>query len=241
MKTAASKANSEQARGSLRAAEQLAEWITSGRYTLNSQLPAERDLASMLHLSRSGLREALKRLEEEGRIWRRVGMGTFVGSRPRSTHCSPEALGSTTTLAEILEARSLIEPIVARLSAQRAGRSDIAMMDQYAAFARKAKTWGEWEKWDELLHAAIAEASGNGLMINTVSQLFEVKLHPRWTFRRATLFNPSLVMRYDAEHRAVIACIRTGDSEGAETAMRHHMLGLSATVGPTISNASPSV
>jgi len=220
------------------AAKQLTEWIASARYPLHSRLPPERKLADLLHLPRGKLREALQVLEDEGLIWRRVGMGTFVGGRPRSIRCHPESLGAATTLTEILEARALIEPIVARLCAQRAGRADIVMIEQYSAFANKARTWAEWEKWDGLLHAAIAEASGNGLLINTIDQLFRIKMHPRWTFRRAAHFDPVLSARYAAEHRAVISCILGRDGDGAEDAMRRHMLGLSMTVGPTISNGA---
>ena len=145
-------------------AKQLIEWIASARYPLHSQLPPERELAALLNTPRGKLREALKMLEEEGRIWRRVGMGTFVGGRPRSTGSLPESLGAATTLSEILEARFLIEPLVARLAAQRAGQADIGMIEQYSFAANKAETWAEWERWDELLHRAIAEASGNGIL-----------------------------------------------------------------------------
>lgn len=66
------------------AAEQLTKWIASARYPMHGRLPPERELAGLLAMPRAKLREALKLLEEEGRIWRRVGMGTFVGGRPRS-------------------------------------------------------------------------------------------------------------------------------------------------------------
>ena len=220
------------------AAKQLAGWIASARYPLHSQLPPERELAMQLQMPRGKLREALKLLEEEGRIWRRVGMGTFVGGRPRSTRSLPESLGAATTLAEILEARFLIEPLVARLAAQRAERADVVMIEQYSLAASKAETWAEWEKWDELLHRAIVEASGNGILINTIDQLLRIKTHSRWTVQKAGTFNPALTARYGGEHRAVISCIIGRDGEGAEAAMRRHMLGLKLTVGPAIAQAA---
>ena len=179
------------------------------------------------------------RLEEEGRIWRRVGMGTFVGSRPRSIRSAPEALGDATTLNEILEARALIEPMVARLAAQRAEEADVQMIERYAAAANAARSWAEWEKWDDLLHRAIAEASGNGLLINAIDHLFRVKMHRRWTIQRAANFNGALTARYGREHTAIISRIVGRDCEGAEAAMRRHMVGLSMTVGPAISNKAP--
>lgn len=189
----------------------------------------------MLRLSRAKVREALHKLESDGRIWRRVGLGTFVGGHPRLTGFAPEALACATTLADILEARSTVEPIVARLSAQRAGKAEVSMIEHYAAAADKARNWAEWEKWDDLLHRAIAEASGNGLLISMVDQLMRIKTHPRWTIKRAARFDPELAARYGREHRAVVSRVIGRDGEGAEAAMRRHMLGLRLTVGPATS------
>lgn len=220
------------------AARQLTQWIASARYPLHSRLPPERELAVLLQMPRGKLRESLKLLEEEGRIWRGVGIGTFVGGRPRSTRSHPASLGAATTLSEILEARYLIEPLVARLAAQRAEHVDIDMLEQYSLAANKAQTWATWEKWDELLHRAIVEASGNGILISMIDQILQIKLHSRWTVQRIGKFDAALTARYGREHRAVISCIIGHDGEGAEAAMRRHMLGLSQTVGPAIGRSS---
>ncbi|MGE4242364.1 FadR/GntR family transcriptional regulator [Ramlibacter sp.] len=220
------------------AANPLADLLTSATYPLHSRLPPERELAETLNLPRGKVRQALKQLEDEGRIWRRVGMGTFVGGRPRSIQSRPESLGGATTLNELFEMRSLVEPIVAGLAALRAEEADIAMMRQYSARADTSTNWADWERWDELLHRAIVEASGNGLLINTIDQLLRIKAHPRWTIKRASAFDPALTARYGREHAAVIHCIAERDSEGAKAAMHQHMLGVSTTVGPAISNRS---
>lgn len=225
--------------GITRTAEQLTEWILSARYPLHSRLPPERELAAQLRLPRGQLREALKVLEEEGRIWRRVGMGTFVGGRPQSVQSRPESLGSATTLNELLEARFLIEPIVARLAAQRVEEAELAMIRQYFRHASEAQSWDEWAKWDALFHRAISEASGNGVMINSIDQLFRMKTHSRWTLQRDVPFDPVLTARYTSEHLAVLSCIAERDAEGAEAAMRRHMLGLGETVGPMLAKPPP--
>lgn len=217
------------------AAKQVSHWITSARYPLHSRLPAERELAVMLRLPRAKVREALQVLEDDGRIWRRVGMGTFVGGRPRLIGSPAESLAAVTSLTDILEARSAIEPVVARLSAQRAGQVDVTMIEHYAATADKARSWAEWERWDDLLHRAIAEASGNGLLISMVDQLLRIKTHPRWTIERAAKFDPALALRYGREHQAVISRVIGQDGKGAEAAMRRHMLSLSLTIGPAVS------
>jgi DNA-binding FadR family transcriptional regulator len=222
--------------GAQSALDRLSALLASATYPLHSRLPPERELAEMLKLPRGQVRAALKHLEDEGRIWRRVGMGTFVGGRPRSVQSRPESLGGETTLNELFEMRSLVEPMAAGLAALRAEKADIDMMREYSDRADRARNWAEWEKWDELLHRAIVEASGNGLLINTIDQLLRIKAHPRWTITRASAFDPALTARYGREHAALIYRISEQDSEGAKAAMQAHMLGVSMTVGPAISN-----
>lgn len=214
----------------------LCEWIDSGRFPIHSRLPPERELAQTLHVSRGKVREALFKLETDGRIWRHVGMGTFVGCRPASIRSTPELLGGATTLTEILEARSSIEPIVARLAAVRAELNELNMIKKYFSLARKASSWGEWEKWDGLFHRAVADASGNGILISLIDQLLRIKMHPRWTITRARTFDQALIRRYSDEHSVLLSAIANRDPEGAGAAMRRHMLALSLTVGPLVTS-----
>lgn len=108
--------------------EKLGQLLKSDRYPLHSRLPPERQLCALLQVSRTTLRKGLDALESEGRIWRHVGKGTFVGGRPQSVQSCAEALGADTTLSELLEARTLVEPQAARLAALRAESADIALM-----------------------------------------------------------------------------------------------------------------
>lgn len=212
----------------------LNEWLESARFPTHSRLPPEREIAQTLQLSRGKVRQALLQLETDGRIWRHVGRGTFVGCRPASIHSSPESLGRATTLSEILEARSAIEPVVARLAALRAEVHEVGMIKKYFTMAQKCTSWSEWEKWDDLFHRAVAEASGNGILISSVDQLLRIKTHPRWTLAKATTFDPALIQRYSDEHFALLNAITGRDSESADAAMKRHMLTLSLTVGPVV-------
>ena len=56
--------------------------LESGQYPPQSKMPPERALAVKLGITRTALRKALSTLEAQNRIWRHVGRGTFVGSRP---------------------------------------------------------------------------------------------------------------------------------------------------------------
>ena len=79
--------------------------LRENRFQPQSRLPSERELAKQLAVSRMSLRTGLERLEADGRIWRHVGQGTFVGPRPEMP---PKQLGfitANTSPAEVLEAR----------------------------------------------------------------------------------------------------------------------------------------
>jgi DNA-binding FadR family transcriptional regulator len=110
------------------------EFLAAQSLRPQQRLPAERDLADQLGLTRNRLRGALRRLETEGLIWRHVGQGTFFGAKPprgRLPH-DDEAIGDSTNPGEILEARLALEPELARLAALRATASEIAKMEDCA-------------------------------------------------------------------------------------------------------------
>ena len=158
--------------------------------------------------------------------------------RPQSVQSCAKALGADTTLSELLEARTLIEPQAARLAALRAEPADLTRMKRYEACAAAAEDWASWDRWDELFHRGIVEATGNGLMISIVDQILRVKKQTRWTITRAGMFDPNLRNRYSSEHRAVVASIEAHDLKGAENAMNRHMQGISSSIGPVISRAA---
>lgn len=234
-----SRPDSRTSRLSCRVAEDLNRFLSSDRYPLHSRLPPERQLCKLLQVSRIALRHGLDELEKEGQIWRHVGKGTFVGGRPQSVQSCAEALGADTTLSELLEARTLIEPQAARLAALRAEPSDLTRLKRYESLAATSQDWASWDQWDELFHRGIAEASGNGLIISIVDHIIRVKKQTRWTITRAKMFDPDLRDRYSHEHLAIVTSIEAHDLKGAESAMGRHMQGISSSIGPvTLRRAS---
>lgn len=230
----------QEARGETRRiADDLNRILSSDRFPLHTRLPSERQLCELLRVGRTSLRSGLDELEREGRIWRHVGKGTFVGGRPQSVQSCAEALGASTTLSELLEARRLIEPQVARLAALRAEAADLEVLHHYETSAARAVDWEEWDRWDELFHRAMAEASGNGFLISTVDQILRAKKRTRWTITRAKVFDPDLRDRYSAEHLAVAAAVAAHDPEAAEQAMTRHIAGISRSIGPATTRDRP--
>jgi DNA-binding FadR family transcriptional regulator len=78
-------------------AEQLRQLMVSGEFALGSRLPAERDLAVQLGVSRPSVREALIALEVEGMIEVRTGSGIYVQAKHRPKSTASACAESTTT------------------------------------------------------------------------------------------------------------------------------------------------
>ena len=103
-------------------ADQIAGLIAKGEFPNGSRLPAERELASKLGVSRASLREAIISLEIAGLVEVRVGTGIFVKAR---TGSGSDAHDAGPGPFELLNARKLIEGEIAALAAKRATAPDI--------------------------------------------------------------------------------------------------------------------
>jgi len=74
------------------------------------QLPTERELAEQMGGGRRAVRRALEVLEAEGRIWRRQGAGTFLGTEPHQPERHLKKLPEVTNMLEVMEVRLRLEP-----------------------------------------------------------------------------------------------------------------------------------
>src|SRR5689334_18399594 len=95
------------------ALQELRTMLSEIDVTAESRLPPERDLARRFGVQRPALRKALAVLESEGQIWRHVGKGTFVGSRPSVAQGDVTAIARQTNPSEVMGTRVLLEPEVA--------------------------------------------------------------------------------------------------------------------------------
>lgn len=131
--------------------EQLKRRIVEGEVRPGAALPAERTLATMLGVNRNAVREGLKRLEQAGLVAIRQGGATQVLDYRR--HAGLELLSSllvrsdggidTAVVRSIVELRSELGPIVARLASERAGKDQHAALLAIVAEMRAAKDRGD--------------------------------------------------------------------------------------------------
>lgn len=207
----------------------LRDFIAGGDYNPGDRLPPERELIGSLGMSRSTLRKALDTLEREGAIWRHVGKGTFVASP-----LGPSPFGAVTEISQqltpvkMMRARLSIEPAIAREAAINASPGAIARIKAAMEGAAEAPDWDEYEKQDDLLHRAIAEACDNIMLLSLFDHLNQVRRAVAWnTVIRGTQRPPRDHTSF-SEHRRITAAIEACDPTEAHDAMRKHIGSVSA-------------
>jgi DNA-binding FadR family transcriptional regulator len=200
----------------------LRELIEMTGRTGEQRLPPEPKLSELLGVSRGKLRTLLKRVEEEGLIWRHVGKGTFVGPRDLTAEAqSPLPI----SLGDIMDARLVLEPQLAAQAAIHSTAADLQAMDSCLAEMSAAQSLALWRRLDERLHRAIAEASHNMLLLLLYDTL-RTQGRTSLDNRIDAVFGAAMATATavsDGEHRVLVDAIRAHDPERAEQSMRDHL------------------
>ena len=167
-------------------------------------------------------------LEAEGQIWRHVGKGTFVGSRPTIAHGDVDAIARKTNPGEVMRTRILLEPEVAAVAALNATPAHVAEMRVCLQKSRAAATWRQYEAWDTRLHRVIAEATQNYLLLALLDTLNAVRRTVTWGRLRPTGSAPTPDHHSFGEHEAIVDAIKDRDRDRAREAMRAHLVNVRA-------------
>lgn len=209
-----------------RVAEDIGARIDNGSWPDGYRVPAERQLAQRYGLARNTVRRALRALEEQGRLVRRVGQGTFVSAPAAGPS---HALGLRTrqaSPADVMEVRLIIEPQVAALAAHRATAEELAEIESCLRAGAAARGMAEFEQWDARLHLAIFRASRNGVMIDYCQAINAARNQPRWYHLKSRSFTGAVRDEYNAQHEAIVRAIRDRDAEGARREMSAHLVAI---------------
>lgn len=201
---------------------QLRAWLTRHDLAAGTRLPPERELSEILGVSRGDLRKALARLEAEGQLWRHVGKGTFTGSK-RVEVMSLADIDRMTNPAEVMRTRLLIEPTIAREAALNATSQDVEALRACLARTHAATTWRRYETADNDLHRAIAEATGNRLLLALFDALNSVRRAVVWGMLRSGQERPPADHHSFAEHDRIVEAIERRDLEGSARTMHMHL------------------
>lgn len=203
-----------------RVAAQLIDQLQSGVFSVGDKMPAERDLAVSMGVSRPVVREAMLALEVLGLIEVRLGAGTFVTRMPGET----DAPRFNISPFELLEARLVIEGEAAALAAVHVTDEEIAKLESLVeAIREQNEDHIAEENADMAFHLAIARATRNSAMEKTVEDLWI----QRWASAECKLLleqaRTANVLPVVEEHTAIVEALRDRDPSLARAAMRAHL------------------
>ncbi|WP_172123460.1 FCD domain-containing protein [Devosia sp. 919] len=186
------------------------------------RLPPERELAEALGVGRSALRKGLAVLQAEGHIWRQVGKGTFWGSRPFDNFADVSAMAKRSNPIEVMGARSVFEPEIARAAALNATPAQVAEMRNCIARTLEAASWRQYELWDNRLHRLIGESTQNSLLLGLLDTLNAVRREVTWGRLRGP-DRPARDHHSFVEHQQLVDAIADRDTSRAAAVMRQHL------------------
>ena len=220
-------------------AAELQEWLRSGELAPGARLPAERDLANRLGVSRTSLRDALRRLELLGHLEVRHGGGTYIRTPDSDTLSQPfQDLVSAWPhrAADLLEFRLLLEPEVAALAAARLTPDGEAELR--ASLERQRRLGPDSARLtreDVQFHEVIARLAGNTVVLRVLGTLRAVLSDLRtFTLPAARLERTVL------DHERIAAAVLTAQPEAARQAMRDHLREVTETYHRAVQGAPPA-
>ena len=203
---------------------QLKAWLAQKELPAGGRLPPERELCELLGVTRGGLRKALAILERDGELWRQVGKGTFIGSKPQEQTLSVANIAEGSNPMEIMQARLMFEPMLASEAAVHATGSDLEELSRCIRLQREAATWRQYENADNRFHRIIAEATGNSVLVSLFDQLNAVRRAVVWGRLRKNPDHPPTSHHSFSQHEAIAKAISERDPQAAYQGMYDHLL-----------------
>lgn len=204
-------------------AEQIRELIRSKALRPGDRIPAERELAAMLGVSRPSVREAMIALEAAGFIEVRTGDGTYVRQLPGTQPLMPWSKDGDPGPGplEQFQARRLIEPELAMKAALLATDQEITelsrLVDEMAEVYPKLGDFDD--KLGHRFHTSLARAARNGILAQMVEHLWDLRDSEMWRHLRRRVVTPENRKRAVEDRRRIVAALRERNPSGARAAM----------------------
>lgn len=203
------------------AANQIINYIQENKLVPEDKLPTEYELATMLAVSRSTIREAFKILVSRNILESRQGAGTFISDK-RGIPTDPLGLtfiGDSSSLAlDLINVRLMFEPEIAALATINATKENLqAIEDACTATEAAINAESSYYPEDILFHKAIADASGN-LVVQNLVPIIHSSIKQSIAATSDALRGQTLL-----QHRKITNCIKDGDFQGARYAMILHL------------------
>lgn len=206
------------------AAEILALLATKG-VKAGERLPSERTLADQFEVSRTSVREAIIALELQGAVEVRGGSGAYLIQTPATATQTPVFMPEAGPGPfELLRARCLIESEIAAAAAEVRKDADLdrifeALADMRLHMDDKVAN----EAADRRFHLHIAEATGNSVLLQMVTALWDHAKGPVWAKIDSHFHSPALRVSSQEDHQRVLDALIARDPVAARAAMKAHL------------------
>lgn len=208
--------------------EELTGLIRTGAIQPGEKLPTESAIVKQHGVSRTVVREAISRLQANGLVETRHGIGTFVLEPPtsRPLNLDISTLNKVRDIIAILELRLSVENEAASMAARRRTDAQLeAMRQALDAFSDPNASTASCVEADKRFHLLIAEATGNHYFLEILEHLGNTVI-PRSRVATEKLTGDDqekYLERVNREHEDIYNAIRRQDPEAARAAMRTHL------------------
>ena len=206
----------------------LVSAIVTGEVAPGDVLPPEGTLSQQFAVSRTVIRESVKRVEEKGLVTVSQGRGTIVNPAAQWNVLDPDVLSALVdhddkleVLDELAIVRGSLEATMARAAAERQTPERTAeLREAFERAAAQLDNLSAYNEADAAFHDVVMEQSGNRLAANITRILFQ-RARESSRFTGKTSDNAAAMAL--EEHRAILDAIAAGDGNTAATAMREHI------------------
>lgn len=215
-------------RKSALAADQVLAAIKSGALQVGEKLPSERELATILAVSRTAIREAFVALSMAGVVETRIGDGSYVAAPPEERPASAVAAlrAAGIDVLDIWRAKQEIETVILVEAVPRVSEKDIETLQDIAEQMAESVTLGAYQGFSLAnisFHLRIAEiADKPGLkraensLLRVTQQIYKPAELPKFDFLHDHLY------RAYVTHTEILRVLREGKPEDAAAAMEEH-------------------
>lgn len=213
------------------AAEELQKLIQEKRLQPGDQLPAQRELAEQLGVSRASLREALTALETLGLIAVQPGRGVFVATPPQGMTWR---FGDRGSPRDVYEARLCVEVFAAGMAAERIDQSAADRLQASVGDLRRsyeARDVDGMAAADSLFHDIIIDICGNPILTAMYRSVREMMVESQKLPMLSSVRLESTVL----EHEELLRSFMARDPRTASAGMDHHIRSAAARFGLDLS------
>ncbi|MCB0170050.1 MAG: FadR family transcriptional regulator [Anaerolineae bacterium] len=212
--------------------DQIITVIRSDGLAIGEKLPSERQLAEVLGVSRSTLREAITTLSALGVLEIKPGKGTFVRATNISGSLASKviklmAAESSPLLA--LEMRTIIEPGIAAMVAEKRDEACLEELEKLLQITQEKAAKNEpYFEDDRAFHMTLARATGNFLIEHSLATSLSIWFGDYWESEapNVAMSAPGNLQKYHDIHLRIYEAIKAGNAGRAYDEMVAHFVAI---------------